>query len=89
VEQGDRSSGRDQIHRDAVGDCDGEQDVGCGRDPAVDPLVLNPAGAALDGHHLSAMDLIAEDHRAEFCHPTAEGEPAAHHLADRLVAPES
>ena len=79
----------DQVDRNAVGYGYGEEHASGGGHPAVDAVDLDPAAAGADGLDGDAMDLVAEDHGIEARQRSAEGTPAAHHLADRRVGPEA
>ena len=62
---------------------------GGGGDPAVDVLDLEPSPRRPDGAHVGAVDLVAQHDGGEPGHGGAEEAPAAHHLADRRLAPEA
>ncbi len=89
VKQGDPPTRRHQVDRDTIGDGYGEEDTACGGHPAVDALDLDPAGAGIQAHDLDAMHLIAESDSRKSAQGTSEGEPAAHYVTDRRLAPEA
>jgi hypothetical protein len=89
VKQGDPPTRGDQVDRDTIGDRYGKEDAPGGSNPAVDTLDLDPAGAGIQAHDLHAMDLIAKSDSLKSADGATEGEPAAHHIADRLLAPET
>src|SRR5688572_2293841 len=89
VKQGDPPTRCDQVHRDTIGDRYGEEDAPGGGNPAVDAHDLDPAGAGVQAHDLHAMDLIAKGDSLKSAYRSTEGEPAAHHVDNRLLAPEA
>jgi hypothetical protein len=89
VQQRDPPARSNQIDRHAVGDGHHEEDSRRGGDPTVNSLDLDPACPAIDPQDLDAVDLIPQDHSREFEHASPKGEPTAHHLPDRLLAPKT
>jgi hypothetical protein len=89
MQQGDPTSGHDQVHRNTVSHGDGQQDPRSGAHPAIDPLDLDPAVSLIDSAHLSAMNLVTENYGAEAGHRSPKSEPTIHYLADRLSTPEA
>jgi hypothetical protein len=89
VQQRDSAIGGYQVDRNAVGDGYRQQDSRSGADPTIDPVDLDPSGAAVDAHDLGAVHLLTDHYRIEAAHLPAEGQPSTHDFADRLRAPES
>jgi hypothetical protein len=89
VQERDATAGNHQVDGNTIGHCDGEEYTGRGRGPAVDSVAVYPPASSIQAAHLDTVDLIAEGKRLELLHRSPEGEPAAHDLADRLVAPET
>ena len=89
VQQGYSLSWGYQVHRYTIGNGYGEQDAGRCRDPAVDPLDLDPAAAGIEAHELDAMYLVTERDRVELRELPPKGSPPAHHLSNRCFTPEA
>jgi hypothetical protein len=87
VQQGNPLLRGYQVHRHTVGNRHGEQDSGCRRDPAINPLDLNQAAAGIEAHELDTMYLVAEGESVELRQLTSKGEPPGHHVADWFPAP--
>ena len=78
-----------QINRNAIRDRYCQQCARRGGDPTVDTIDVDPAPAAVERHHLDPMHLIGQRDCRELQHLPSEGKPATHHLAHRLLAPET
>jgi hypothetical protein len=89
MQQRDASAGCDQINRYAVGNGDTKENAGCGSDPAVHAIDVHPTASRLQVHQLDTVHLVPQGNRLEVVHATPEGQPAAHDLPNRLVAPET
>jgi hypothetical protein len=89
MQEGHAASRGHQINRHTVGDRHSEQDSGCGGNPTVDSIDLDPAATRIEAHELDPVDLVAQSHSVKAREPATKREPPAHDLADRLPAPES
>jgi len=89
VQQRDPPTWSYQVYGYAVGDGYGKKNPGDRRNPAIDPLDLNPAPAGVDAHDFDAVHLVAKHDRLELRQLTTKGEPARHHVSHGLPAPET
>jgi hypothetical protein len=59
MQEGHAASWGHEIDRHTVGDRHREQDSGCGGNPAVDSIDLDPAAARIEAHELDPVHLVA------------------------------
>jgi hypothetical protein len=89
VEQGNPTTRDDEVHGDAIGDGNSQENPPIGSDPPVDPFDLDPSVRLIDLHHGNAVHLIAKHDGVEVSHLSPEAKPAIHHLTYWRCAPES
>jgi hypothetical protein len=89
VQEGKSTVGDHQVDRDTVRNSYSEEHAWRGGNPAVHPIDVDPPAAAIQAHQLNAVDLISQGNGAERRHLTAKRQPATHHLAYRLFAPQA
>jgi hypothetical protein len=88
MEESHSPPGRYQVHRNAIGHCDREQDAGPARNPTIDSFFPDPSPGGIDLEQLHSVDLVPQDNSGEARHLPPQGQPTAHHFANRLVTPE-
>jgi hypothetical protein len=81
--------GVDQIHRNTVGDCYGQQETMSGGGVPVHSFYLDPADPIPVPRDGGPVNLVAEDSAVHAGFGPTKGPPAGHDLADWRLGPES
>jgi hypothetical protein len=89
VQQCHAAPGYREVNGNTVRHRDGEQDPGCGGDPPIYSVQVDPALAGIELPKLSPVDLIPECDRLKGTQCAPKREPSTHHLAHRGIAPQA